>query len=91
MVNSKAHTPKQRAGTSVAPVKAHVTINENIEKIKEASNDTSESNLSLNNRYVPMIKNTKRTPETTKRDVSLIKPIVNGMAVKRDRTGGTLN
>ena len=33
----------------------------------------------LNNRYVPMIRNTNKTPETTKRVVSQTKPRVNGI------------
>lgn len=91
MVNSNAHTPKLKAGTSVAPVNAHVTIRDNIENIRLASNEISQSNFSLNNKYIPIIKKMKRIPETTNSDVSLIKPNLNGTDVKSDKTGGTLN
>jgi hypothetical protein len=62
-----------------------------MENIKLASKDISLSNLSLNRKYIPIIKKMKRIPETTNKDFSLIKPKINGIAVKSDKMGGTLN
>ena len=86
-----AQTAKHNDGTSLAPVMAHDTINDNIENINVARNDISSSNLSQKSRYNPMHKKTKRIPETTNNESSETKPNLNGIAVKRDNTGGTLN
>ena len=90
IVKYNAQTAKHNAGTSLAPVIAHETINENIENINVASRDISSSNLSLRSKYKPIHKKMKRIPETTNNESSEIKPNLNGIAVKRD-TGNTNN